>query len=247
MTWLADGGRLGTMAELKITLEALYRSEKETIELSRRAAALPPAIDQKGERASVARAEIEAEQQRLELAEQGRRSKEGELSDTEAQREKFQGQTALVKTNEEYTALLNEIEQAGDRISKIEEEILVAMDEIDSLGSSLEDLKRQKTREAEAFEGEAKALGVELEGVQSDLAAHDSERQRLARELPTQHAAAYERQFKQSGSGIARVEGSTCSACHRQIPPETINQLIGGELQPCLSCQRILVREAEPA
>jgi len=234
------------MAELKIALEALFRSEHETIGLSRRATALPVAIDAKRELAAIARAEIEAEQQKLESAEQSRRSKEGELSDTEGQREKFQGQTALVKTNEEYTTLLNEIEHAGERISQIEEEILIAMDEIEALGAGLATLKQTKAKQADGFEVEAKKLETELEAVQADLARHDAERTLLAQALPAPLARAYERLFQQTGSGIAKVDGTVCSACHRQIPPETINQLIGGELQPCLSCQRILVHEEDP-
>ena len=231
------------MAELSIALEALFRSEQETIELGRRAEALPVSIAGKREQAATARALVEAEQQKLEAAEQARRAKEGELSDTEAQREKFQGQTALVKTNEEYTALLAEIDHATERISQIEEEILTAMDEIEGLSAGLQELKREKTREEQSLEAEAKKLEAELEEVRVDLERHDGERLKLAESLPSAIAGSYERLFRNQGSGTAKVEGSTCSACHRQIPPETINRIIGGELQPCLSCQRLLIHE----
>ncbi len=106
---------------------------------------------------SSARARLEATRQSFADFEHTRREKEAELQDCEAQRDRFRTQTAQVKTNTEYTALLHEIEGASSRISQLEEDVLVAMDEVDERRQVLADVEteqKQVERETEARVGE---------------------------------------------------------------------------------------------
>ena len=233
------------MAELRIALEGLWRCERETEELTRQRARIPVEIEAAEGRAAAARAAVEAERARLAQAEQTRRAKEAELQDCEARQAKYQSQTALVKTNTEYTALLAEIDSIGTRISSIEEQILEAMEQVDQAQSTLKGFEDEKKREEQTAQREADALREKLVVVEKDIGAHDLERAKLIGELPPAAKQPYERMYKSRGSGTTGVAGRACAACHRDVPYETINRVIASELQHCPHCQRILVVPAE--
>lgn len=229
------------MAELNITLEALRTCEAEVEELERLTSQLPKDIEATLARAAAARAAIEAEEQKLEDAEQSRRAHEAEMQDCEAKREKYKGQTALVKTNEEYTALLSEIDTVTNRISQLEEEILLAMEAVDEVSGSISGFRGGKEREEREHTSLADELKRKLAEAEAELEAHEKEREHLAGELPNPAGASYMRLRKSGRSGTTTYRERTCVACHRDIPYELINRVIGGELHSCPHCQRIMV------
>ncbi len=233
------------MAEFRIALEALWRCERESEELARQSAQIPKDIESAELRASAARASVEAERARLEQAEHTRREKEVELQDCEARRNKYQGQTAQVKTNTEYSALLSEIEQVTERISTVEEQILEAMEEIDQARSTLTGSEVEKKREEQVALAAAEELRQRLAEVHKQAEAHEQERTKLAGELPANAQLPYERMYKGRGAGTTSLTGRACAACHRDVPYETINRVVASELQFCPACQRILVVPAE--
>ena len=60
-------------------------------------------------------------------------------------------------------------------------------------------------------------------------------------DLPPNAKAVFERTRKTLGSGTTAIVGRACSACHRDIPYETINRVTAAELHTCAYCKRILV------
>lgn len=232
---------LPPMAELKLTLEALQRCEAEVEALRRESEQLPSEIAACESRAEAARRLIADEHSRLEQAEHTRREREAELADCEARLEKYRGQTVQVKTNEEYTALLAEMEAVQARISDLEEEILLAMETVDEVRGGLAAVEaREQAEEREALRG-AEAARQRLSEVESDLEAHHKELERLSESLIPEARNAYQRALRSRGPGTALVAGRTCSACHRDLPYETVNRAIAGELRVCDNCKRVLV------
>ena len=159
------------MAELPIILEALQTCEAELEELERLTAQLPKDIEGALERAAAARAAVEAEEQKLEKADHERRAHEAEMQDCEAKRAKYQGQTALVKTNTEYTALLSEIDVMTRRISELEEQILLGMEVIDEVSGRLTTFRVEKQREERELIGSADELKRKLGESEAELEA----------------------------------------------------------------------------
>ncbi len=131
------------MESAKENLFALGDCEEIITALEYELKRLPDEIAAAEGRAQEARDAVVAARQRVEDAEKERRANEAQLQECEARREKFQGQTALVKTNEEYTALLREIDGTTQRISQIEEAILLGMEAIDEASSRLESVEKE--------------------------------------------------------------------------------------------------------
>ena len=229
------------MSDLMDGLLALARCELAVEDLRRAEVQLPRSLQEAEGGAQQARDRVAAERRALEDAEKRRRTAESELKDAEAKRTKFQAQTSMVKTNAEYTALLHEIDSAGQRISALETEILESMEAIDAASRSVKQVEGEQRTIEQSHQGEAKALREKLIEVQKLLAERESERAQLVGKLPPDVRAKYTRVKDGTGSGTAQVAGRSCSRCHRDVPYETINRLGAGELHACGNCGRLLV------
>ena len=230
-----------SMGDLAETLEALAVCDEALGSLRAELEQLPVSIERAETRDAETRARLDAMRQAFADFEHTRREKEAELQDCEVQRDRFRAQTAQVKTNTEYTALLHEIDGATSRISQLEEEVLVAMDEVDERRQALADLEteqKQVERETEARVGD---LRKRLEQVQREIEEREGERDGWLERLEPSVRAQFRLVASSRGSGTARIRGRSCSACHRDVPLETINRVTAGDLHTCTSCTRILV------
>ena len=228
------------MASQKELLETLGACDTATQALMRSLSELPKSIAETEAKAQTARDVIQSERKRIEDAEKTRRAKEAELADCEAQRDKYQSQTAMVKTNEEYSALLSEIDGRRTRISQLEEEILLAMETIDQIGGRLKDVEREQRQVEQESVDQAARLREQMEEVRRQIELREQEREGLLAELGPEVKPSYERVRARRGTGTALVQKHICTACHRQVPPETVNRVLAGEVHTCGSCQRIL-------
>ncbi len=223
------------------SLVDLGACEEAIAELEQTRGRLPDEIAASEARAQAARDAVEAARGQLAEFEKTRRAREAELQDSEAQRTKFQGQTALVKTNEEYSALLREIDRSNEQISELEEGILLSMEAIDDAGAKLERVEKEQEIVERGHLTEVDGLRRQLKQVEEGLARRLGEREERLRQLGPQVEALYQRVAKAHGTGVARIRDDRCSGCHRSVPPQTVNLVLSGELHTCSICQRILV------
>ncbi len=228
------------MARQKELIEELGTCDTATQALTRSLSELPKSIAETEAKAQAARDVSQSERKRIEDAEKTGRAKEAELADCEAQRDKYQSQTAMVKTNEEYSALLGEIDGMRTRISQLEEEILLAMETVDQAGGRLKGFEREQRQVEQESVDRVARLREQMEDVRRQIELREQEREGLLAELGPEVKAGYERVRARKGTGTALVRKHTCVACHRQVPPETVNRVLAGEVHTCGSCQRIL-------
>jgi hypothetical protein len=225
----------------KPSLTLLAARESAILELERQRARIPEEIARADARAAAARATAAELRAKVEAADKQRRNGEAQAQDLAAKRDKFHAQSAVVKTNKEYTTLLHEIETHNQQIAKIEDEILVAMEASESHGVELRGADAVAKQVDQEVKKETDELRARLAEVERRLAAGVEERLQLLAALGPQVQALYTRVTKQRSSGIAWLEQSSCSGCHHAVPPEVINRVRAGEVHACASCQRIFV------
>src|SRR5215831_2944733 len=107
------------MESAKTGLHALAEREGVILELERARTAIPQAIAQAEARAQAARDAAAQRRTDLDTIDKSRRTREAEAQDVAAKRDKLHGQSAVVKTNKEYTTLLQEIDAHTRRIAEI--------------------------------------------------------------------------------------------------------------------------------
>lgn len=212
----------------------IRRLQDEVAELPKRVAV----IEQK---LAGTKAQLEKAQAAVKADEASRRKFETNISDLRGKISKYRDQSLDVKTNEQYKALLHEIQFAEKEIGANEDKILELMVNADSRDKEVKaaqaDLKaetaeierekeqaRQRTAEDEKLLSEAKAKRDQLRGgVREDLLRQ------------------YERVSKFRGSGIAEVRDHKCMGCQVILRPQTYNEVRSGkDVVICDSCQRVL-------
>lgn len=233
------------MAGSDAKLGALAVVEEQLAALRHEALRLPEQVREQQAAAEAARARIESARAELAAAEKQRRAAEGRLQDLEQQRSKFQAQSAMVKTNVEYTALLGEIDGATARISETEDEILARMDEVEHVRGELARTELEQSAIERSCARQAAAHAHRLAEVQARMAELEKERDHLIPLLGPEVERIYARVAARGGTPVARVRAGSCSACHRSVPPETINRVHAGELRTCQYCLAILVASSE--
>jgi len=226
------------------SLLLLAETEAALLALERERTRLPQAIAACEARAAAGREAAAQAHQGLDATEKERRAHEAEVQDLSVKRGKFQAQSAVVKTNKEYTTLLHEIETHSARIAEVEDKILLAMEAIESATEAAKQADAAARQTDQEVGKEVAELRAQLAEVEKSFAQRVEERAALLGALGPKVEAMYARVMKTRSNGIARIEHGGCSACHRTLPPEVMNRVSAGEVHACSSCHCILVPAA---
>jgi uncharacterized protein len=177
-------------------------------------------------------------------AQKERKTYEMDVEQWKERAKKYRNQSAEVKTNEAYKALLHEIQNAEAEVAKAEDRLLERM-------VSGEEYDRQvKAAEASVKEIEAAAakdrhtIQAEYNAAQKELAAAEAARAAAIATVPEELISHYERIAKKHGGvALAEIHGESCGQCGVLIRPHLIQQLQRGDndgFQHCETCTRIL-------
>lgn len=204
-------------------------------------------IPKQKEKFEIQRQRLEAELEEREklvkdlLLEQ--RECEGEIEQRQSQIEKYQQQLHAVKKNEEYTALLHEIDQVKKQIGVKEERILNIMMEMDEAKARLEEDRSRIQQEEEALDKECALIDQELAEARQERERLESEREPLAKRVDDDLLSRYER-IRQSGHGtsaLVPLNDEVCGGCHMHVRAQIVNEVLAGDkIHTCQHCGRLL-------
>lgn len=152
-----------------------------------------------------------------------------------------------VKTQKEYDAMKFEIDQAQTERGKIEEKILLLMDEI----SELKDLLKREKLAGEAKKKELKqeldALATSEKSLQNDSKSLEEQTQAQTQSLPEDAQREYIRLRASLPEGrilskLVLIENSfSCSSCNSPVSPQiVVNIKKATSLYRCEICRRLL-------
>lgn len=194
-------------------------------------------------------ARVEADKQALADSQLSRRKREGDIVALRDKISHLKGQSTQVKTNEQYKAMLHEIEFNEQQIGKAEDQILAEMEASESLAAKLRQTEAELATERVEVARQVAAAQARKAEDEKKLAAQRERREALKAGVEIGLFERYERLLK-GRKGLAVVpivDGSCCSACHVHMRPAAIGLVHAGvEIVACESCTRILYF-AEPA
>jgi predicted nucleic acid-binding Zn-ribbon protein len=171
-----------------------------------------------------------------------RKEKERELQAAEEKQVKMKGRLTELKTNKEYQAHLAEIESAKTEIGKIEEDLLILMEQGDSLKKELVAEESRVAEEERRFLEEKTGLETQLAQLQQQAEGRQGEEADLLKRIDPKLLQEY-RQLIATRKGLAVVplQISTCSGCHFSLPPQLVAEVRKRvKTLTCSYCRRIL-------
>jgi uncharacterized protein len=222
-------------------LIALQQADREILRLKEDIAALPKRMAAIEERLAGTKTILEKAKTAVKADEAARRKYESAIQDEQQKISRYRDQSLAVKTNEQYKALLHEIQFAEQDIRANEDKILELM-----VNAEI----REKDVKAAEVELKAETAEIEKEKVEARQRTAEDEQQLAEWNAKRETARAgvdadllrqYDRVAKHRGTGLSEARDHKCMACQVMLRPQTYNEVRAGtQVVSCESCQRIL-------
>ncbi|MBP9733244.1 MAG: hypothetical protein KBD07_02580 [Candidatus Omnitrophica bacterium] len=160
----------------------------------------------------------------------------------ENQAKKYLQQQSAVKTNQEYSALTKEIQNANADRSIIEDQILKLMEEVEAQKKSIADEKGILAESETKVKQELETITRETASINAQIEALNAERKQYLPGVDAEVLAQYGRILaKRDGVALAVLQGESCGGCGLSFPPQTVNEIKMKESMIfCESCSRII-------
>ena len=168
---------------------------------------------------------------------------EGEIAAKQQDIKKKEMQLQAVKKNEEYQALLHEMEMHKKQIGIKEERIINIMMELDEAKSCLEEDKKRIGAEQDEIAAECAKIDAELAVAVAERKALEGQRAPLVAEIDPGMLNKYERirKAKKTGPALVPLQGESCSGCFMSITAQHVNEILSGDkFMPCNHCGRLV-------
>jgi predicted nucleic acid-binding Zn-ribbon protein len=174
-----------------------------------------------------------------------RKDKELDLASKDEGIKKLQTQLYSLKTNKEYQAMLQQINDAKADASVIEDKILQLFDQIDKAKNDIDKEKQRLKEEEGVFVGEKKKIETRMKEIDDRLAQLGAERQQAMPEIEPKILVQYDRILaNREGLAIVSVKDNSCQGCNMHVPPQVINLIKMYErIITCEVCNRMLFIE----
>ena len=179
------------------------------------------------------------EVRKLELA-----VKNGESGVEALQKEnlRLQQQSALVKNNKEYQAMLAAVEQNKLRIGELEEKTLLLMDELDAARTRAVKVSGDNRAATAMLKTEFDELFAFSGEVKQEIARLKERRPAMVKHIDADVLGRYTALLggRNPTVPLVALDGGSCGNCHLSVPPQTVNELKRGEVAVCDNCQHFL-------
>ncbi|MGA7559480.1 MAG: C4-type zinc ribbon domain-containing protein [Terriglobales bacterium] len=219
----------------------LQEADKEIRRLRDEVAALPKRVAVIEQKLAGTKAHLEKVRTAAKSDEANRKKFETNIKDLQGKISKYRDQSLDVKTNDQYKALLHEIQFAEQEIRLNEDRILEVMVNVDAREKDVKAAEAElkaETAEIEKEKEEARKVTAED---QKKLTEWNAKRDALRQGIAEDTLRHYERVMKFRGSGLAEVREQKCMGCQVMLRPQTYNEVRNGEkVMVCESCQRVV-------
>jgi uncharacterized protein len=238
-------------ADLEKLIE-LEKVDREIARLSDEVAALPKRVSAIEEKLAEHKAAVEKAKIQIKANESSRRQLETDIKAFQEKIAKYRSQSSSVKTNDEYRALMHEVEFAEKQISGCEDKILELMISLENDEKSLKRAEAELKTEAADVEKEKAGARVRTAEDEKLLTGLKEKRGGLRSGVNDSALAHYDRVMRQRKSAISEARGQKCLACFVMLRPQIWQDIRTNEqIVTCGSCGRILyfdpANEAPPA
>jgi predicted nucleic acid-binding Zn-ribbon protein len=219
----------------------LQRLDTAIARLDMEGRAIPTAIQALETHLAAARAGLDSARARAEQLQKERRAKERDLDEATLNVKKKQARLFEIKTNEEYSAVLKEIEALKSKGSKLEEEILELLERSDAAAKAVAEAEREFKAAEAASQKDRAAKEAQLALLQRELAGLREARQGQASRLESGLLQQYARLVKIRGVAVVAVKDGSCGGCGMALTPQSYNEVRRNDrMFTCPSCNRIL-------
>jgi len=215
------------VVEAMETLMALQRIDDKLARLAEQKGVGPARLNRKEAELQDASELADREHDRVRETQKDYDKKEVDIKSCEEHIQRLEGQRLHVRKNEEYKALTQTIEHEQERCSRLEEEALVLLSQIDDHKALHAESERQRSRIGDELEALKDEVRADTERLDREFATVAKERDDTAHKVPPGFLDKYERiREGRGGSAVVAVVNGVCQGCSMGVTDQAINRLI---------------------
>jgi len=188
-------------------------------------------------------AELKAKRAKSKKCELDIKQVESEISQFNIEVAKLQSQSAMVKKNDEYRALLSEIGHRNGKISDCETKELMLMDELDEDKNEFKEYQKQHHARTKVIEDEINELSSMEDELNEEITRQRRGRRGFESKLTVDVLNIYNRLLKRQGIPFVRIHNDSCGNCHLKLIPQTVAEAKKGAITTCENCAHMLYLE----
>lgn len=216
-------------------LTELQQVDARIAALRAEVAALPKEVAAIEAKLAGSKAKVDGAQASIKTDEGARRKHESDIKDQQEKISKYRDQSLKVKTNQEYKALLTEIEHAEKEIARLEDKILEIMVAANVRKETLKQAEATLKTDTAENEKEKEHARKQTAEDEKALAELTDQRKQLRAGIGEDTLRHYDRVLKLRGSALAAVhDDQMCSVCRVILRPQAYQERHEGRRDPGL-------------
>ncbi len=158
--------------------------------------------------------------------------------------QKLETQSNMVKKNNEYQSMLQQIADLKNKISDEETVIIELIDQIEEGKKNYRKIAEDVKYENASLKMEFLDLEKFMNDLKEEIKTLQAEREKLALPIEKTILARYESLLKRNnGLPFAAVRDGICDNCHLRVTPQTLNTAMKNQVAFCDNCQHIIYTE----
>ncbi|MCX7941329.1 MAG: hypothetical protein RMJ13_04640 [Elusimicrobiota bacterium] len=236
------------MNDLIITLKKLIQLQiydQEIIDLEEEINSIPDQISQLEKTIESLQKNLDTDRNQLKDLQLKIKNRELDLQSVEQQIKKHTQELNTVKTNEQYRALLTEIDNLNKQKDQVEIEIIELMETIDKSKAKTAAAEKEFSLKREEIQKQIENLKQKKQNLENTLTEKIKEREDFAKNIQQKFLSQYERIRKSRDGAMSPVvqteRGYSCGKCNMRLTEQEISDINKyEEFIFCSSCSRIL-------
>jgi len=154
----------------------------------------------------------------------------------------YKSRLVILKSNEEYTAMLKQITHTEKVNDQIDNKIIEAMYEEDEANQVLSSAQKDRDRALKRSELREKALEGKLQELQAKLKNLMDKRMTAAEKVDRKQLKMYDKSRSNGHKEVVTgIRNGACGGCLTKIPPQSSGDIRGGKTFTCPICGSYVV------
>lgn len=189
---------------------------------------------------------IDAEAE-VETSDRERKKLEILSTDTRERMKTLKKKMPTIKSNEEYSALLRELDNSQKIIDDAEERVLFLLEKIDELKKTFPEKEDNLKKKEAEIASERESIQKEKIQLEKEILDLKKDRQKIVGEISPDWLSIYNHIASQrGGKAIVQVVGVSCGGCNMEVRPKVLQDIkMSEDIIYCENCHRILFFEEE--
>lgn len=152
----------------------------------------------------------------------------------------IQSKSAMVKKNDEYQAMLSEIENVKNKISDLETEEIDLLDKFEEAKSVFSVYEKGFAEKEKNIKDGLKELDEITAEIKEEISRVEASRPDLEIKIEANPLHEYNRLLAGKGVPMVKVTDGICGSCHMRVTPQTMTEIRKHSLVRCDNCSHLV-------